>query len=133
VQGRQNQLQQTQDMKKCDCCLDDIMKPSEGLMCPTMAHFFCKGCLQDLLRAFKTVDYAVQKRGKGRVLCPMKESEDPFADAALAAHVPQEVLNEYLQVRIKVAETDVQQQMEKENKNKLEDLKKKLADVTSSR
>jgi len=132
VQGRQNQLQQTQDMKKCDCCLDDIMKPSEGLMCPTMAHFFSKGCLQDLLRAFKTVDYAVQKRGKGRVLCPMKESEDPFGDAALAAHVPQKVFNEYLQVRIKVAETDIQQQMEKENKNKLEDLKKKLADVTSS-
>mmetsp|Transcript_66286 Transcript_66286/g.214276 ORF Transcript_66286/g.214276 Transcript_66286/m.214276 type:complete len:597 (-) Transcript_66286:531-2321(-) len=132
VQGRQNPPQRTQDMKKCDICLDDNVPPSEAVMCPAMTHFLCKVCLQDSLRAFKTVDYAVQKKGKGRILCPFKDSEAPFGDAALAAHVPQEVFNEYLEVRIKVVEKDIQVQMDKENNDKLEDLKKKLADVAGS-
>jgi len=131
VQSRQYILQQTKDMKRCDSCLDYIMKSSDWVTCPTMAHFFCNVCLLDLLRAFKTVGYAVQKKVKGRILCPMKESEAPFGDAALAAHVPPEVFNEYLEVRIIVAKADFRGKMIKENYIKLEELKKKLAEVVT--
>jgi len=88
--------------------------------------------LANFLVAFKTADYAEQKKGKGRALCPMKDSELPFADGALAALVPQDAFDEYLHIRIKVAEKDIQDQMEKENSGKIEELKVKLASATGA-
>mmetsp|Transcript_28416 Transcript_28416/g.75956 ORF Transcript_28416/g.75956 Transcript_28416/m.75956 type:complete len:234 (-) Transcript_28416:72-773(-) len=120
------------DMKKCDACVDESVPASEGVMCPAKTHFLCNVCLQSYLGSFKSGDYAVQKKCKGRILCPFKDSETPFGDAALAAHVPQEVFDEYFEVRIKVVEKDLQVQMDKEMNDKLEDLKKKLANADGS-
>lgn len=39
------------------------------------------------------------RKAKGRTLCPMKDSDTPFGDSVLAAVVPQEVFDEYLQIR----------------------------------
>jgi len=117
--------------KDCDCCFDNVPM-AEGACCPSKAHFFCGTCLGGLLTAFKTADYAEQKKGKGRVLCPMKDSDTPFGDAALAAFVAQDIFDEYLEVRIKVAEKGIQEQMEKENNDKIADLKEKLAKATGS-
>lgn len=110
--------------RTCDCCFDDKV---EGVCCSTKAHFFCAECASNLLSAFCTADYADQKKGKGRALCPMKDTETPFGDGVLAGLVPQEVFDTYLQVRIKVAEQSIQEEVEKEMAGKLEALKEKLA------
>eukprot|EP00928_Gymnodinium_smaydae_P051821 TRINITY_DN3544_c0_g4_i1.p1 TRINITY_DN3544_c0_g4~~TRINITY_DN3544_c0_g4_i1.p1 ORF type:complete len:629 (-),score=181.66 TRINITY_DN3544_c0_g4_i1:73-1926(-) len=117
------------DSRDCDCCFDSV-PTTAGMMCPGKGHFFCAACLANFLTAFKTADYADQKKGKGRALCPMKDSEAPFGDAQLAAFVPQEVFDDYLQIRIKVAEKGIQEQIEKENSDKIVELKEKLAKAT---
>mmetsp|Transcript_69329 Transcript_69329/g.195699 ORF Transcript_69329/g.195699 Transcript_69329/m.195699 type:complete len:349 (+) Transcript_69329:113-1159(+) len=120
------------DMKKCDACVDESVPASEGVMCPAKTHFLCNVCLQSYLGSFKSGDYAVQKKCKGRILCPFKDSETPFGDGPLVAHVPQDVFDDYLEIRIKVAETGIQEQMEKENNDKINELKEKLAKATGS-
>lgn len=115
--------------RDCDCCMDSV-SPDQGVLCPGKLHFFCSACLPNFLTAFKTADYAEQKKGKGRALCPMKDSDVPFGDGGLAAFVPQDVFDEYLQIRIKVAEQGIQEQMEKESRDKIEELKGKLAKAT---
>lgn len=62
----------------------------------------------------------------------MKDSETPFGDGAIVAFVPQDVFDDYLQIRIKVAEQGIQEEMEKENRDKIEELKKKLAMATGT-
>eukprot|EP00927_Polykrikos_kofoidii_P036034 TRINITY_DN30479_c0_g1_i1.p1 TRINITY_DN30479_c0_g1~~TRINITY_DN30479_c0_g1_i1.p1 ORF type:complete len:759 (-),score=162.55 TRINITY_DN30479_c0_g1_i1:69-2345(-) len=114
------------DMRDCDCCFDSLPKTS-GVLCPGKGHFFCSACLVNFLQAFKTAEYCEQKKGKGRALCPMKDSDAPFSDGALVSFVPQDVFDEYLQIRIKVAEQGIQEQIEKENRDKIEELKVKLA------
>eukprot|EP00929_Paragymnodinium_shiwhaense_P030474 TRINITY_DN1726_c0_g1_i1.p1 TRINITY_DN1726_c0_g1~~TRINITY_DN1726_c0_g1_i1.p1 ORF type:complete len:640 (-),score=165.62 TRINITY_DN1726_c0_g1_i1:208-2127(-) len=113
-------------VRDCDCCFDSV-STSGGAACPAKTHFFCAACLTNFLVAFKTADYAEQKKGKGRALCPMKDSDTPFADGALVPFVPQEVFDEYLDIRIKVAEKSIQEQIEKEHSAKITDLKEKLA------
>ncbi|CAE8651924.1 unnamed protein product, partial [Polarella glacialis] len=115
--------------RNCDCCFDSV-PTTAGVFCPGKAHFFCAGCLANFLVAFKTAEYADQKQGKGRALCPMKDSDTPFGDAALVAFVPQDVFDDYLHIRIKVAEKGIQEQFEKENAAKIEELKEKLAKAT---
>lgn len=115
--------------RDCDCCFDQV-KTNLGSFCPGKEHFFCSLCLTQFLTAFKTADYAEQKKGKGRALCPMKDSETPFSDGSLVAFVPQDVFDEYLQIRIKIAEKGIQEQMEKENADKIAELKDKLAKAT---
>lgn len=119
------------ESQDCNCCFDDV-PPAEGIFCPGKEHFFCKTCMANFLTAFKTADYADQKKAKGRALCPMKDSETPFGDSVLAAVVPQDVFDEYLQIRIKVAEQSIQEHFEKENTAKIEELKGKLAKATGS-
>lgn len=119
------------ECRDCNCCFDDV-PTIEGICCPGKEHFFCKVCMANFLTAFKTADYADQKKAKGRALCPMKDSETPFGDSVLAAVVPQDVFDEYLQIRIKVAEQSIQEHFEKENTAKIEELKDKLAKATGS-
>ncbi|CAE7197400.1 unnamed protein product [Symbiodinium natans] len=119
------------ESRECQCCFDDV-PATEGIVCPSKEHFFCKACMANFLTAFKTADYADQKKAKGRALCPMKDSETPFGDSVLAAVVPQDVFDEYLQIRIKVAEQSIQEHFEKENTAKIEELKDKLAKATGS-
>lgn len=116
-----------QAARKCDCCFEDH---TEGAECPGKAHFFCTECTASFLSAFCTADYAEQKKGKGRALCPVKDSELPYGDAALAALVPQDIFDKYLHVRISVAEQGIQEQMEKDTQAKIEELKAKLAKAT---
>ncbi|CAE7455666.1 pfp, partial [Symbiodinium necroappetens] len=119
------------ESRDCDCCFDNV-PATDGVSCPGKAHFFCGPCLANFLEAFKTSEYAEQKKAKGRALCPMKDSDTPFGDGVLAAFVPQDVFDEYLQIRIKVAEQSIQEQFEKENTAKIEELKEKLAKATGS-
>jgi len=115
-----------EESRDCSCCFDSVA-PDGCILCPGKAHFFCKGCLENFLVAFKTAEYAEQKKGKGRAMCPMKDSEIPFADSSLAAFVPQEVFDEYLHIRIKVVEKGIQEEFEKEHNAKIDELKEKLA------
>eukprot|EP00439_Symbiodinium_sp_Y106_P034134 s2561_g4.t1 len=119
------------ESRDCDCCFDTVPS-TDGVSCPGKAHFFCGPCLANFLEAFKTSEYAEQKKAKGRALCPMKDSDTPFGDGVLAAFVPQDVFDEYLQIRIKVAEQSIQEEFEKENSAKIEELKEKLAKATGS-
>lgn len=119
------------ESRDCDCCFDSIPL-SGGIICPGKSHFFCSTCMANFLVSFKTAEYAEQKKGKGRALCPMKDSETPFGDAALVACVPQDVFDDYLQIRIKVAEKAIQEQFEKEHSSKIEELKEKLAKASGS-
>ncbi|CAE7260753.1 unnamed protein product, partial [Symbiodinium pilosum] len=122
---------EAKESRDCDCCFDNV-PTADGTCCPSKAHFFCAACLANFLDAFKTADYADQKKAKGRALCPMKDSDTPFGDGVLAAIVPQEIFDNYLQIRIKVAEQSIQEQFEKENTAKIEELKEKLAKATGS-
>eukprot|EP00930_Biecheleria_cincta_P090075 TRINITY_DN7940_c0_g4_i1.p1 TRINITY_DN7940_c0_g4~~TRINITY_DN7940_c0_g4_i1.p1 ORF type:complete len:826 (+),score=209.38 TRINITY_DN7940_c0_g4_i1:225-2702(+) len=121
----------TGENRDCDCCFDNIPLTG-GIFCPGKGHFFCSSCLANFLVSFKTADFADQKKGKGRALCPMKDSETPFSDAALVGCVPQDVFDDYLQIRIKVAEKVIQEQFEKEHTSKIEELKEKLAKASGS-
>merc|ERR1712039_226055 len=49
-----------------------------------------------------------------------------------AAFVPQEVFEDYIKIRIKVAEQSIQEEMEKENRDKIEKLKEELAKATGT-
>lgn len=126
VKEQESEVAKVGETRDCDCCYDNV-PTTGGVACPGKAHFFCAACLANFLVAFQTADYADQKKGKGRALCPMKDSDVAFGDAALAAFVPQEVFDEYLHIRIKVAEKVIQEQFEKENAAKIEELKEKLA------
>eukprot|EP00428_Durinskia_dybowskii_P000216 CAMPEP_0170297090 /NCGR_PEP_ID=MMETSP0116_2-20130129/48706_1 /TAXON_ID=400756 /ORGANISM="Durinskia baltica, Strain CSIRO CS-38" /LENGTH=443 /DNA_ID=CAMNT_0010548715 /DNA_START=1 /DNA_END=1333 /DNA_ORIENTATION=- len=110
----------------CFVC-GDTVNSIAGVVCPAGDHFFCAGCLSDLLKSFKNSEYAEQKMGKGRVLCPMKDSESPFGDAALIPHVPQDVFDDYVKVRVAVAEKGIQEQIEQQYAAKMEELKERLA------
>lgn len=115
--------------RTCDCCFE---AQGPGTLCPGKAHFLCSECLSNMLAAFCSAEYAMQKMGMGRVQCPMKDSEQVFSDGVLAALVPQDVFDGYLQVRIKVAEQGIQEQIEKEMLSKMEELKASLAAALGS-
>ena len=54
------------------------------------------------------------------------------ACAACHCSAIEEIFDNYLQIRIKVAEQSIQEQFEKENTAKIEELKEKLAKATGS-
>jgi len=115
--------------QSCDICM---LEEQSGVTCPGGQHFICASCTADFLNAFCTADWMEQSKAKGRALCPMKDSDEPFADSALVAFVPQHLFDKYLLVRVNVAETKIQERVQKEMQQKIDELKDRLAKAQGS-
>ena len=83
---------------------------AQGVECGSAAgeaHFVCDACFVECVRAFLKEDVRVQQLREGRMHCPKFPSECEgcaFADDRVAGHVPSDLFQDYLKVRIRMME-----------------------------